>query len=31
VKFPTGGIARAPFGRSGVIPEPTVKSGWKEI
>ena len=27
VQFPTGGIAREPKGRSGQIPEPTVKSG----
>jgi len=25
VKFPTGGKAREPFGRPGVIPGPTVK------
>jgi hypothetical protein len=25
--FPTGGIAREPFGRFGVTPKPTVKSG----
>jgi len=27
VKFPTGGKAREPYGRSGDIPGPTVKSG----
>jgi hypothetical protein len=31
--FPTGGKAHEPckLARSGVIPEPTVKSGWKKV
>ena len=31
VQFSTGGKVREPFGRLGVIPRPTVKSGWKKI
>ncbi len=30
MKFPTGGKVREPLGRTGVIPVPTVKSGWKK-